>query len=161
MPRQPRQEGADAIHHVFARGNRAAAIFLDDEDRHAYLRLLGTTIRRHEWRCLVYCLMTNHVHLLIETPAANLGAGVHLLHGEYAMHFNERHGTVGHLFQSRYGAKRIEDEVHLITVARYLEANPVEAGLVTRPEDWPWSSRGTPVAPPWLAADRLRELLGL
>lgn len=137
------------------------AIFLDDEDRHAYLRLLGRITLRMDWHCLMYCLMSNHVHLLVETPAPNLGEGMQLLHGRYAMWFNERHSAVGHLFQGRYGAKRVKDDVHLITALRYLEGNPVEAGLVSRPEEWPWSSRGTPHRPPWLATERLTELLGL
>ena len=161
MARRPRVEEAGAVHHVYARGTRGSAIFLDEEDRHLYLRQLGRTTARHEWNCLSYCQMTNHVHLLIETTHPNLGDGMRFLHGAYGGWFNERHGSAGHVFQGRYGAKRITDELQLITTARYLANNPVEAGLVLRPEDWPWSSGGAPISPPWLAQDRLRELVGL
>jgi REP element-mobilizing transposase RayT len=105
--------------------------------------------------------MTNHVHLLVETPQPNLGDGMQLLHGTYGSWFNNRHTVGGHVFQGRYGAKRIKDEVHLITVARYIDANPVEAGLAATPERWPWCSRGARPTPRWLADHRRRELLGL
>jgi putative transposase len=162
MARQPRAEEPGAIHHVYARGVRGVAIFADDDDRERYLRLLGRTARWFRWNCLQFCMMTNHVHLLIETPRPNLGAGMSRLHGEYARTFNERHGTVGHLFQSRYGATRIKDDTQLITVVRYLDENPVGAGLVSAPDQWRWCSaaaiRGHD-GPPWLRCDRLFELL--
>ena len=160
MPRGLRTEEAGAIHHVYARGNRGAPMFLDDRDRRRYLRVLGDTVAHRGWNCLAYCLMTNHVHLLVETPQPNLGHGMQRLHGAYASGFNKRHTTVGHVFQGRYGAKRIKDDVHLITVARYIDANPVEAGLAVTPDLWPWSSRALP-NPRWLADRRLQELLGL
>ena len=159
MARKPRAEDAGAVHHVYARGNRSAQIFLDDVDRHLYLRLLGQAVREQEWACLSYCLMGNHVHLLIETPRPNLGSGMRKLHGKYGLRFNQRHGFVGHVFQGRYGAVRITDDEHLVTVLRYIDGNPVEAGLGS---DWPWCSslglRGGP-APPWLALGRLPALL--
>jgi putative transposase len=141
MPRQPREESEGAIHHVYARGNRSAPIFLDDGDRQRYLRLLGRGIRKQEWECLSYCLMTNHLHLLIETPRANLGVGMQRLHGDYALTFNLRHDLTGHVFQGRYGATRIKSDEQLVTVARYIAANPVKAGLCHREEDWQWSWR--------------------
>lgn len=159
MARPLRTEEAGAIHHVHARGNRAAAVFLDDEDRHRYLRLLARAVTLRRWNILSSCLMTNHLHLLVETPEPNLGVGMRELHGDYALMFNRRHGMVGHLFQGRYGAVRIKDDAHLITIVRYIDRNPAEAGL---PRNWPWSSsgplRGSP-APPWLALDRLTALL--
>jgi putative transposase len=159
MPRPPRTEEAGAIHHVFARGVRSAALFIDDEDRRRYLRLLGRATRKQRWNCLQFCLMTNHVHLLVETPEPNLGVGMSRLHGDYAQGFNERHGTKGHVFQGRYGAVRVRDDAQLVTVIRYLDNNPREGGL---PPDWPWCSptplRGGP-GPPWLALERLRALL--
>ena len=99
MPRRPREELADAIHHVYARGNDRRAIYLDDGDRAAYLAMLGRVVVMKGWRCLAYCLMDNHVHLLIETPEPNLGSGMQRLHGLYAQSHNERHGRSGHLFQ--------------------------------------------------------------
>ena len=110
----------------------------------------------------MFCLMTNHVHLLIETPQPNLGLGMSRLHGDYARAFNHRHGTVGHVFQGRYGAVRITDDAQLVATVRYLDENPSKAGLVTLAQHWPWCSsaalRGRHVAS-WLAIDRLGELL--
>lgn len=162
MPRPLRAEEANAIHHVFARGNRAADIFRDKQDRHRYLRLLAKTIEREDWRCLSFCLMTNHLHLLIETPRPNLGIGMRRMHGAYGLGFNRRHSLVGHVFQGRYGAVRITDDAHLLTAVRYLDRNPVEAGVVRTSPEWPWCSsaalRGQ-LGPPWLAVERLRSLL--
>jgi hypothetical protein len=98
--------------------------------------------------------MTTHFHFLVETPMPNLGAGMQWLQGKYARHFNDRHALVGHVFQGRYGATRIKDDVHLVTALRYVEGNPAEAGLV----DWPWVSSRRP-APSWLAVERLGALL--
>ena len=114
------------------------------------------------WRCLAYCLMDNHVHLLIETPEANLGSGMQWLHGFYAQAYNERHGRVGHVFQGRYGAVRITSDEQLWTVAAYIANNPVEGGLCARPEDWPWSSHAAAIlgrpSPDWLDVERLRTM---
>jgi putative transposase len=140
VPRKPRQEVEGAVYHVYARGNGKQWIFLDDQDRQTYLFLLRQEIKRRKWRCLAYCLMNNHVHLLIETPEANLGRGIQRLHGAYAQIFNERHGRVGHLFQGRYGAVRIESDEQLVTTLAYIAANPVRSGLCADPADWPWSS---------------------
>lgn len=148
---------------MYARGVRSNLIFLDEHDRLRYLRLLADVVGSHSWRCLMYCLMGNHLHLLLETPRANLAAGMRRLHGDYASGFNKRHGFSGHLFQGRYGAVRIGDDAHLVTVVRYLDRNPVDAGLVRAAPDWRWSAsaalRGRP-APPWLAIDRLLQLVG-
>jgi len=140
VARKPREELEGAIHHVYARGNGQQRIFLDDQDRRTYLFLLARVIEEQDWRCLAYCLMDNHVHLLIETPRANLGRGMQRLHSRYAQLFNERHGRVGHLFQGRYGAVRIETDAQLQTTLAYIAANPVRSGLCRRACDWPWSS---------------------
>jgi putative transposase len=161
MPRRPRQETSEGVLHVFARGNGRQDIFLDDTDRERYLRLLGRTVTYARWRCLAYCLMTNHVHLLVETPEANLGFGMQRLHGRYAQSFNRRHGRDGHLFQGRYGAMRLRNDAHLWMAVAYIARNPVRAGLCRDPERWHWSShaamhRGR--APAWLDHARLLEL---
>ena len=163
MPRKPRQEIAGGTFHVYARGNDRQDVFLDASDRRKYLDLLGRTVRRHEWHALAYCLMPNHVHLLIQTPNANLGAGMHLLHSPYAQIFNRSHGKVGHVFQGRYGAIRVMTDAYFATVVRYIALNPVSAGLVRSPLDWPWSSHrailGRDDPPPWLAVPRVLEFL--
>lgn len=147
-----------AVHHVYGRGNGRRAIFRDDRDLETYLALLARVVVWKRWRCMAYCLMPNHVHLLIETPECNLGTGMQWLHGRYAQGFNERHGSNGHLFQGRYGAVRVTSDQHLWTVAAYIALNPVEAGLCEQPDEWPWSSHkatlGAP-SPGWLDAERL------
>jgi putative transposase len=162
MGHPPRYEEAAAIHHVFARGNRRQDLYRDDRDRWTYLAMLGSVVRRCRWRCLAFCLMDNHVHLLLETSDPNLGVGMQRLHAPYAKLFNQRHGTVGHVFQGRYRSKRIKDDVHLITTLRYIASNPVAAGLCAAEEDWPWSSHAMLLGgtvPHWLDGARVRDHL--
>jgi putative transposase len=163
MPRKPREDEPGAVHHVSARGNRRQAIYLDDRDRKLYLSLLGQVIARQRWRCLAYCLMDNHVHLLVETPDGGLGVGMQRLHGLYAHTFNKRHKRSGHLFQGRFGATRVKTDEQLLHTARYIAMNPVEAGMCAAPRDWPWSSHAAVVggsAPAWLDAGRLLGYFG-
>jgi putative transposase len=114
-------------------------IFGDEEDRQVYLRLLRSVAHQFRWRVWAYCLMNNHVHLLIQTCEPNLGRGIHVLHGLYAQYFNEKYGRVGHLFQNRYGSRLVRDEVQLATVGNYILENPVTAGLCSSRDEWPWS----------------------
>ena len=163
MPRKPRQEVAGGIHHVFARGNCRQPIYLNAADCFTYLSELCKTIDRHGWLCLAYCLMDNHLHLIVETPEPNLGDGMRRLQGEYARRFNKRHGRSGHVFQGRYGSVLAKTDEHLWTLLRYLAMNPVRAGLCESPDEWLWSSYPrvmTRSAPSFLASRRLLELLG-
>jgi putative transposase len=163
MPRSPRQEEAGAIHHVFARGVVKRPIYLDDEDRERYLGLLRDVVRHFGWQCLSYCLMGNHVHLLVQTPEPNLGAGMQRLHGRYGVSFNARHGFSGHVFEGRFGSKRVTTDAQLLVAAGYVALNPVAAGLCDRPADWAWSAYGATVeqrAPWWLAAPQLLSYFG-
>jgi putative transposase len=160
MPRQPRAELESGVYHVYARGNRRQPIYADDPDRRSYIGQLGRVVRWTRWRCLAYCLMGNHVHLLVETRVPNLASGMQRLHSTYARYFNGRHKEVGHLFRGRYGATRIESDVQLWVVASYLALNPVEAGFCREPAAWPWSSHAVVVrdeAPDWLDHARLLE----
>lgn len=115
-------------------------LFRDSVDRRIFERLLAAVISKHSWECGSMCLMGTHYHLLIVTPEADLDAGMHLLNGGYAQTFNRRHGTRGHVFQSRYQCRFLQTDGHLFEVTRYIAMNPVEAGLCRRPGDWPWSS---------------------
>jgi putative transposase len=164
MARPPREELAGGIHHVYARGNAKEAIYRDDADRERYLVILGKAVVRHRWRCLAYCLMDNHVHLLIETPVPNLGSGMQWLHSLYAQAFNHRHERAGHVFQGRFGAVRVRSDAQLLMVARYIARNPVEGGLCGDPDDWSWSSHATAYdegrAPAWLDTNRLLGFFG-
>ena len=141
-----------------ARGVVKRPIYLDEQDRVRYLELLRETIRRFGWQCLSYCLMGNHVHLLIQTPEPNLGVGMQRLHGAYGASFNERHGYSGHVFQGRFKNERVSTDAQLLVAAAYVALNPVEAGLCARPGDWAWSAYAATVgggAPWWLAAPQL------
>jgi REP element-mobilizing transposase RayT len=157
MEREP------GVYHVWARGNNKQAIFLDRLDRLMYLRLLAGIVARHDWRCLGYCLMRNHVHLLIETEKPNLGDGMRELHGAYARWFNWRHKRRDHVFGDRYGSKQMKSDAQLKVAGAYVVNNPVAAGLCERAEDWAWSSHravleGTP--PAWLDVERLLWFFG-
>ncbi len=139
MPRPLRIQDA-GIRHVTCRGNRGQPIFLDPVDREWYLRELAAVCRELEWRVLAWCLMTNHVHLVLDVPAGTISDGMQLLSGNYAGAFNGKHGYSGHLFQGRFRAELVVDERHALEVVRYVDLNPVRAGIVRHPEEWPWSS---------------------
>ena len=157
MARKPRQN-VPGIHHVYARGNAQQAIFRGAADREDYLSILGRVIRRMRWHCLSYCLMTNHVHLLVETDEPTLPTGMQRLHGLYGQNFNERHGRTGHVFQGRYGNVPVTSDEQLWATIAYIVRNPVEAGLCDSADGWRWSSHAAVIgqaAPPWLDAARL------
>jgi putative transposase len=164
MPRRPRLLEPGAIYHVTSRGTEGRPIFLDDLDRELFLTVLAEVVELRSWMCPAYCLMTNHFHLLVQTPHPDLAAGMHCLNSYYANFFNRRHNHVGHLFQSRYTSIVIERESHLLESCRYVVLNPVRAGLCRRPGYWRWSSyRATAgyVAPPsFLAVDWVRAQFG-
>jgi putative transposase len=149
MARSLRLDFPGAVHHVTARGVDQRLIFVDDADRHVFLRMLGLVAERFRWTRLAHCLMGNHYHLLVRTPQAGLAAGMQRLNGAYAQEFNRRHLRSGHLFQDRYGSQLVRDDRQLLATARYIERNPVAAGLCAGPGDWPWSG----------SEDALRELL--
>jgi len=163
MPRKPREEFSGAVHHVYARGNRKQKIFVCDEDRRLYLDLLAEVVARTRWRCMSYCLMANHVHVLVETPDPNLAAGMQRLHGMYGQMFNRRYRHSGHVFQGRFGSVLIRTDEQLLQVARYVVRNPVEGGLCDGPGEWAWSSHAATLgdrAPRWLDATRLLAYFG-
>ena len=143
MTRRARRELPNGIYHVTSRGTNHCAIYLDDVDRKTFLTLLGSVVARHEWTCRAFCLMTNHVHLLLETPDANLSSGMHYLQSGYARMFNARHDRSGHVFQGRYGAVRMTSDRQLRAAAAYIARNPIEAGLCEEAEEWlPGDRRG-------------------
>jgi REP element-mobilizing transposase RayT len=151
------------VYHVYARGNAKGIVYRNDVDRWIYLRRLERVVDRSSWICLAYCLLDNHVHLLLETPVANLSSGMQWLHSGYAQGFNARHGRSGHVFQGRYGAVRITSDAQLCMTAAYIARNPIEAGLCERPDDWSWSSCRPVIrekTPRWLDGDRLLRYFG-
>ncbi len=127
------------IYHVSARGNNRQKIFFDDLDRERYLLILGDACGSFTWGRLGYCLMDNHVHLLLETPLGNLSAGMQRLQNRYAKRFNYRHERSGHVFGERFHSVRVTSDKQLAAVTAYIEQNPVKAGLCDAPERWPWT----------------------
>lgn len=115
-------------------------VFCDDLDRVEFLRRLAKAVVVNRWRCESWCLMGNHLHLLVETEPPELGRGSQFLFGGYAAWFNRRHGRRNHLFGDRYGARLIETESDLLTCARYIALNPVKDEFCELPEEWAWSS---------------------
>jgi REP element-mobilizing transposase RayT len=162
MGRRHRIQLAGAWYHVTMRGNNRGPIFNEDADRRMFLETLGRAKVRHGWGVHGYCLMTNHYHLLLETPHPNIGEGMRWFNTLYSHRFNQAHGRVGHLFQRRYADGYISDEAHLREVVRYVPLNPVRAGMCKRPEEYQWSSYaptlGLAQRPPFLT---VRSVLGL
>lgn len=140
MARPLRIEFTDALYHVTSRGNERRPIFRSDQDRRAFLDFVGQAARRFGWSVTAWVLMTNHFHLVIQTPEPNLSRGMHWLNTVYAGWFNARHQRSGHLFQGRFKSFLIEGETYFAEVLRYVVLNPVRAKMVQRPEDYRWSS---------------------
>lgn len=164
MPRPLRLRPAGGIFHLTARGNRRQPIFVDDIDRERCFERLDTTVERYRWVCHAYCLMGNHLHLLITTPEENLSESMQWLLGRYAQSFNERHAVDGHLFQGRFTSRLVLSEPHLVELARYIVLNPVRARLCRSAADWRWSSyratAGLAPVPRFLTVDWLLEQFG-
>lgn len=164
MARPRRIEFAGAVYHLTSRGNARQPIYRDEDDRQAFVALLGEVLRRFQWLCHAYCLMDNHYHLLVETRAPTLSLGMRQLNGVYTQRFNQRHGLVGHLFQGRFKAILVERESHLLELCRYVVLNPVRARVVDDPGQWPWSSYramgGQAPTPGWLTTDWVLRQFG-
>ena len=141
MPRTARAAVADMAYHVINRGNGKATVFHDEEDFDAFVRLLGEACGRVDMRVAAWCVMPNHFHLLLWPPSEDgLSRWMQWLMTAHVRRHHRRHGTSGHVWQGRFKAFPIQRNDRLLTVVRYVERNPVRAGLVSRAEDWRWSS---------------------
>jgi putative transposase len=172
MARQIRIEYEGAFYHVMARGNRREKIYRDEEDRGFFMKTLDEVCKMTGWRVHAWVLMSNHYHLLIETPEANLVAGMQWLQNTYTRRFNSRHRQWGRLFGDRYKSVVVEGEGYYYeTLLDYIHLNPVRAGIVHagRGEsvlDYQWSSVAAGYALPvrkrplWLAATEGLEAFG-
>jgi len=165
MGRPLRIEFPGAIYHVTSRGDRQEPIFRVAEDKRLLVQIVDQAMGRLEAEAFAFCLMGNHYHFVIRTRQANLSRLMRHINGEYTRAFNKRHGLVGHVFQGRYHAVLIESDAYLLNACRYVELNPVQAGLVDSADAWPWSSYRAHVGlernPCWLATGELHgHLLG-
>ena len=148
-------------HHVTQRGNRRLPIFFSDDDRRAYLDLLAEAAAASGTRCLAWCLMDNHVHLiLIPETADGLRAMLGEAHRRYTRMINFREGWRGYLFQGRFASYPMDD-AHLMAAVRYVEMNPVAACMVARAEDWAWSSARSHIAGRRVKGDPLTDVAAL
>jgi putative transposase len=140
------------------------AIFLDAEDNGRFLELLEKACANERVECYAYCLMPNHYHLVVKTTDANVSDAIQRVNSPFAQWWNRRHQRPGHVFQGRFGAQVVQTDGYLLTASRYVVLNPVRAGLVTSPADWPWSSfratAGLAAVPEWLRPAPLWSLLG-
>ena len=171
MARKIRVQYPGAIYHVMNRGDRREPIFHDDKDRHCFVETLGETCAKTGWQVHALCLMPNHFHLVVETPNANLVAGMKWLLGTYTGRFNRRHKLFGHLFSGRYKSLIVDGSGtgYLKTVCDYVHLNPARAGLIEPRQKlsrYRWSSYPAyllPVRkrPRWLRTDRLLGEHGL
>jgi REP element-mobilizing transposase RayT len=140
MSRPIRFLGEGALYHVMSRGNARMAIYHDDADRRRFLTLLAEVVEQYRLECHAFCLMSNHYHALVTTLDPNLSEAMRQLNGGYAQWWNRRHDRVGHVFQGRFKGQLVQRDGHFLEACRYVVLNPVRAALVSRPEDWPWSS---------------------
>ena len=149
-------------YHITSRTWDRSPLFRGDDDRHEFLYLLAKTVERFDCRCLAYCLMGNHFHLLLRTPLANLPRGMQRINSGYAQWFNRQRGRRGPVYEDRYNAELIQREPHLLEVYRYIALNPVRAGIRRDPGAYAWSSHaaiaGLAPAPPWLAVSEAHDV---
>ena len=140
MARPLRVEYEGALYHVTSRGNDRGQIFFTDTDRQAFLELLDDAADRYSWICHAYCLMTNHYHLVVETPHANLSRGMRHINGVFTQLINRLNKRSGHLLQGRFKSILVEKESCLLELVRYVILNPVRANMIRSAKDWSWSS---------------------
>ncbi|QDR82308.1 transposase [Sporomusa termitida] len=140
MPRQARQNSQTGIYHIILRGINKQVIFNDNEDRKKFLGCLQ--VYRDSCQCLIYgyCLMDNHIHLLLKEGQDPIAGFIKKVGVSYVAWYNRKYQRCGHLFQDRFKSEVIEDEPYLLTALRYIHQNPVQAGIVARCEEYAWSS---------------------
>jgi len=156
MARKPRIVYPGALYHVILRGNNGQTIFFDDKDRIRFYLLLQEGIERFGYRVHGFCLMTNHVHLAIQTGEISLSRILQNISFRYTRWVNWHQKRSGHLFQGRYKAVLLDADVYLKELVRYIHLNPVRAGIVNEPQDYGWSGHGAYLGLetiPWLTTD--------
>lgn len=138
--RQPRIHTPNTIHHVMVRGNNRQRIFYGEDFFFHFLKIINESVAKLDYKILAYCLMTNHVHLIIRVNNSPLSDVMQNINFRYARWANKKQNRIGHLFQGRYRSIEVKDEMYLINLCRYVHLNPVSAKMVTHTSDYRWSS---------------------
>ena len=164
MARPLRVEYPGAFYHIINRGNAGEDVFKSIRDREKFLEYLETASSRFSIRIHAYCLMTNHYHLLVETPEANLSQAIQWINVSYAVYFNTKRRRRGHLFQGRFKSLLVDADEYLKHLSRYIHLNPVRAKMVASVAEYPWSSYlffiGKQKMPAWLAGEWILSQFG-
>jgi len=140
MARPLRIEYPGAWYHVMNRGKKSEKIFHDRHDYQVFVDLLEESSEMWNIRVAAYCLMTNHYHILLQTPDGNIARSMRHINGVYTQRFNRKHSCDGQLFRGRYKSILVSADSYLLQLVRYIHRNPVKAGIVSTPDDYPWSS---------------------
>lgn len=140
MVRKARTKSTSGIYHVMYRGVNRREIFHDDEDNRKFLEILKKYHEKLDLEVYAWCLMNNHVHMLLSEGEEGLGATMKRIGVSYAMYYNWKYQTAGHLFQNRFHSENVESDEYFLTVVRYIHQNPVKAGMVGMVNEWRWSS---------------------
>ncbi len=135
MARKPRIEFSGAFYHIIVWGNQKQVIFLDENDRQEYLKRIEHYQQKCGFILYAFVLMSNHVHLLLETPKDQISRIMQMINFTYTQYFNRKYNKVGHLFQGRYKSHLCDKDEYLLTLMRYIHLNPVRAGIVAGPRN--------------------------
>ncbi|BCR04535.1 hypothetical protein DESUT3_16040 [Desulfuromonas versatilis] len=163
MARKPRIHLPGGLYHVILRGNGGQPIFLHNDDRYRFYLLLQEGTNRFGYRVHAFCLMTNHVHLAVQVGDIPLSRGMQNLAFRFTRWINRREKRSGHLFQGRYKAVLVDGDSYLLELVRYIHLNPVRAGMVGDPKEYPWSGHNCYLGNeslPWLTTDWMLRQFG-
>jgi REP element-mobilizing transposase RayT len=164
MARPLRIEFPGAFYHVYSRGIARDPIFGSDLYRRLFLGVVSNVVERYKLNVHAYCLMSNHYHLLVEAPEANLSLAMRQLHGVYGQAYNRLLKRPGPVFQGRFKACVVDKDAYLLALCRYIVLNPVRARMAQRAEQWPWSSHramaGLSPVPAWLTTGTILGMIG-
>lgn len=164
MARPLRIQFEGAFYHVMSRGNKRENIFFERQDYRSFLNTLEQACERFDWVVHAYCLMSNHYHILLETPQGNLSKGMQFLNGVFTQRINRKYDRCGHLFQGRFTGILVDTHNYYKVLLRYVLQNPVAANIVKHPREYYWSSynatMGRYEAPEWLAVHEVLAHFG-
>jgi REP element-mobilizing transposase RayT len=161
MPRMPREKSYSGVYHAMIRGINKQDIFQDKEDRIVFLEKLKKVKERSECKIYAYCLMNNHVHLLIGEGNETIGQVMRRLGSTYVLWYNKKYNRVGYLFQGRFRSEPVDTDSYLLVALRYIHQNPVKAGLSRNCSDYPWTSYHEYISPGKQAVNLIDTELGL